>query len=190
MFRPRIVRERFRTCVSIAVIAAGLLVMHVRALYAQANWDRPGADYSRSVLQSGDPAVCALQCERDKKCHAWSFNYPLINEDGAVCWLKSSVPARVQSNCCVSGVRGAGVVEPRNSAIEVETDRQGGDLRNVEVGAHATGETCKAVCEADDQCRAWTYARPGYIGRSARCFLKDKVTPPRRKPGFISGVVR
>ena len=190
MFRPRIVRERFRTCFSIAAIVAGLLVMHMRPLHAQANWDRPGADYSRSVLQSGDPAVCALQCERDRKCHAWSFNYPLVNEDGAVCWLKNSVPARVQSNCCVSGVRGAGVVEPRNSAIAVETDRQGGDLRNVEVGVHPTGETCKAVCEADDKCRAWTYARPGYIGKSARCFLKDKVTPPRRKPGFISGVVR
>ena len=32
---------------------------------------------------------------------------------GAVCWLKSNVPARVQDNCCVSGVRGAGVVEPQ-----------------------------------------------------------------------------
>ncbi|MCX7307373.1 MAG: PAN domain-containing protein [Afipia sp.] len=190
MFRPSIVRERFWTSFSIVVIAVGLLVGQARPLHAQANWDRPGGDYSRSVLQSGDPAVCALQCERDKKCHAWSFNYPLVNEDGAVCWLKNSVPARVQSNCCVSGVRGAGVVEPRNSAYEVEIDRQGGDLRNIEVGTDSTGETCKAVCDADEKCRAWTYARPGYIGKSARCFLKDKVTPPRRKPGFISGVVR
>ena len=35
---------------------------------------------------------------------------------GAVCWLKNNVPARTQSNCCVSGVRGAGVVEPRTGA--------------------------------------------------------------------------
>jgi hypothetical protein len=167
-----------------------LVVANSLPLHAQANWDRPGADYSRSVLPSGDPAVCALQCERDRKCHAWSFNYPSVNDDGAVCWLKSSVPARVQSNCCVSGVRGAGVVEPRNSAVEFEIDRQGGDLRNIEVEADPSGETCKTACEADNKCRAWTYARPGYINKAARCFLKDKVKPPRRRPGYISGVVR
>ncbi len=32
--------------------------------------------------------------------------------------------------------------------------------------------------------------KPGYTGKEARCFLKDHVKPPRRKPGFISGVVR
>jgi hypothetical protein len=107
-----------------------------------------------------------------------------------VCWLKSTVPARVPNNCCVSGVRGAGVVEPRTSLREVETDRLGGDYRNVEVAEDPEGDTCKAACEADNKCRAWTYARPGYIGKSARCFLKDHIKPPRRKPGFISGVVR
>lgn len=190
MFGPRIVRDHFRACIRIAVIAAVSLFAFSRPVYAQANWDRPGSDYSRTVVQSGDPALCALQCERDRKCRAWSFNYPLVNEDGAVCWLKSSVPARVQSNCCVSGVRGAGVVEPRTSAYEVETDRQGGDYRNIEVKEDATGETCRAACDGDEKCRAWTYARPGYIGKTARCFLKDAVKPPRRKPGFISGVVR
>ncbi len=157
---------------------------------AQANFDRPGSDYSRTILPSGDPAVCALQCERDRRCRAWSFNYPAVSDEGAVCWLKNAVPQRVESNCCVSGVRGAGVVEPRTSALEVETDRLGGDYRNIEVSADPKGETCKAACDADNKCRAWTYARPGYISKSARCFLKDHVKPPRRKPGFISGVVR
>jgi hypothetical protein len=32
--------------------------------------------------------------------------------------------------------------------------------------------------------------RPGYIGTAARCFLKSRVTPPRRKPCCVSGVVR
>ncbi len=30
-----------------------------------------------------------------------------------MCWLKNQVPARIEDKCCVSGVRGAGVVEPR-----------------------------------------------------------------------------
>ena len=53
-----------------------------------------------------------------------------------------------------------------------------------------TGAACKAACEDDNRCRAWTYVRPGYIGPSARCYLKDKITRPRHKPCCISGVVR
>jgi hypothetical protein len=167
----------------------------VRASHAQANFDRPGADYSRSEIPSGDPAVCALTCERDRKCRAWSFNYPDVNGDSpslqsAVCWLKSAVPPRIATNCCVSGVRGAGVVEPRNKALEIATDRFGGDYKNISVASDVNGENCKAACEADDKCRAWTYARPGYIGKDARCFMKNEIKPPRRKPGFVSGVVR
>lgn len=172
---------------------AGLVVMlavTTQPAGAQANFDRPGADYSRALVPSGDPAECALQCERDRRCRAWSFNYPTVSDDVAVCWLKSAVPPRIESNCCVSGVRGAGVVEPRTTALEVEIDRLGGDYRSIDVAADPRGGTCKAACDADNKCKAWTYARPGYIGRSARCFLKDHVKPPRRKPGFISGVVR
>src|ERR1700674_5076577 len=97
---------------------------------AQANFDRPGGDYLNSPIESGDPADCALMCERDKRCRAWSFNYPTDPATGALCWLKNTVPARVQDNCCVSGVRGAGVVEPRNTAEESSIDRFGGDYKN------------------------------------------------------------
>lgn len=158
--------------------------------FAQANFDRPGGDYAHSKVPSGDPAVCALTCERDKKCRAWSFSYPVPNSEGALCWLKNVVPPREANNCCVSGVRGAGVLETRNRRVEIATDRYGGDYGSVTVPPDGQGDHCKAVCEADNRCRAWTYARPGYAGREARCFLKDHIKPPRRKPGFISGVVR
>ena len=112
-------------------------------------------------------------CERDRRCRAWSFNYPTDVAGGAVCWLKNSVPARVQDNCCVSGVRGAGVVEPRNRAIETSIDRFGGDYRNFELKGGEGDEACKAACTADNKCRAWTYARPGYVGRE-RALLPEK----------------
>ena len=162
-----------------------------RSAQAQANFDRPGGDYLRSPVPSGDPADCALTCERDRRCRSWTFSYPTDSAGGAVCWLKSNVPARVHDNCCISGVRGAGVVEPRNTAVETSIDRFGGDYRNFDVKSGSEGdEECKAACTADNKCRAWTYARPGYAGRSARCFLKKDIKPPRRKAGFISGVVR
>ena len=177
-----------RACVvALAFLAA---TASVRPALAQANFDRPGGDYLSSPVTSGDPADCALVCERDKRCRAWSFNYPTDIAGGAVCWLKSSVPARVQDNCCVSGVRGAGVVEPRNGAVETSIDRAGGDYRSFALKSGESDEVCKTACTDDNKCRAWTYARPGYSGASAACFLKDHLTSPQHRPCCISGVVR
>ena len=161
-----------------------------RPAAAQTNFDRPGGDYLSSAITSGDPVDCALLCERDKRCHAWSFNYPTDPTIGAVCWLKATVPARVQDNCCVTGVRGAGVVEPRTGGVESSIDRAGGDYKSFEVKNGEGDDACRAACTADNKCRAFTYARPGYTGREARCFLKKEIKPPRRKAGFTSGVVR
>jgi hypothetical protein len=129
-------------------------------------------------------------CERDRRCRAWSFNYPTDVAGGALCWLKNSVPPRVQDDCCVSGVRGAGVVELRNGGVETSIDRLGGDYRNFGLKPGESSEACKAACTDDNKCRAWTFARPGYVGKEAHCFLKKEIKPPRRKAGFISGVVR
>lgn len=157
---------------------------------AQTAFDRPGGDYSSTAMPSGDPEDCALLCERDRRCRSWSFSYPDIDGAAAVCWLKNTVPARQPANCCVSGVRGAGVIEPRVEGVETSIDRPGGDLRNFALKDSEGEEACKAACTADNKCRAFTYARPGYTGREARCFLKKEIKPPRRKAGFTSGVVR
>jgi hypothetical protein len=174
----------------LVALALWAAVIPARSALAQANFDRPGGDYQSSPIASGDPAECALVCERDRRCRAWTFAYPTDTTNGAVCWLKSSVPPRTQDNCCVSGVRGAGVVEPRNTAVETSIDRFGGDYKNFELQASDGDEACKAACAADNKCRAWTYARPGYAGKDAQCFLKKDIKPPRRKAGFTSGVVR
>ena len=177
-----------RACWVALVVAAA--VTAARPAQAQANFDRPGGDYQSAPVPSGDPVDCALVCERDRRCRAWSFNYPTDLASGAVCWLKNNVPPRVADDCCVSGVRGAGVVEPRNTAIETSIDRLGGDYRNFELKSGEGDEACKSACSGEKQCRAWTYARPGYVGKAAHCFLKKEIKPPRRKPGFVSGVVR
>ena len=162
-----------------------------RIALAQSNFDRPGGDYLSSRVTSGDPADCALLCERDRRCHAWTFSYPTDPVVGAICWLKSSVPARVPDGCCVSGVRGAGVVEPRNGTEESAIDRPGGDYKSFDMKSGEAGDdACKAACSADNKCRAWTYARPGYVGKEAHCFLKKEIKPPRRRAGYTSGVVR
>ena len=166
-----------------AVIAAA------GAALAQTGYDRRGGDYLNFQIRNGDPAVCASRCERDARCRAWSFSYPRTENALATCWLKSRVPPRVEDKCCVSGVRGAGVIEPRRGGIEYSIDRFGGDYRNFETTPDAARRRLQSGLRVTrTSCRAWTYVRPGYIGASARCYLKDKITRPRHKPCCISGV--
>jgi PAN domain len=157
---------------------------------AQVGFDRWGGDYQSFPLRSGDPAQCAARCERDARCRAWAFSYPATESAQAICWLKSRVTARTPAPCCVSGVRGAGVIEPRGGPIEFAIERVGGDYRHFDLPPDHTGKSCQLACEADEGCRAWTYQRPGYVGAAASCHLKDRITRPVRRPCCISGVVR
>ena len=88
----------------------------------------------------------------------------------------------------LSGIEGVETIESQSSngegsiSIEFSIDRTGGDYRNMDVKTDATGAVCAQACESEERCRAWAYVRPGYLGASARCFLKEKLTAPRRKP--------
>jgi hypothetical protein len=170
-------------------LAFALLAMAAPA-QAQVGYDRHGGDYVSFPLRSADPVVCAARCERDSRCRAWAFSYPMTDSPNAVCWLKSRVTPRIAAQCCVSGVRGAGVIEPHTGPFEFSIDRIGGDYRHFEIQPDPTGKTCQLACEAEEGCRAWTYQRPGYPAAAAMCFLKNRITRPQRKPCCISGVVR
>jgi hypothetical protein len=176
--------------VGFAALVSAVAATGIASALAQSGYDRPGGDFANATVVNGDPAVCASRCERESRCRAWSFSYPTASGAPAMCWLKREVVPRVPATCCVSGVRGAGVVEPRNGAVETSIDRFGGDYRSFGLKSGEGDEACKTACTDDNKCRAWTYARPGYVGKEAHCFLKKEIKPPRRKPGFISGVVR
>ena len=177
-----------RAFVALTLTIAALLYLPPQSR-AQVGFDRRGGDYTSFPLRSGDPAACAARCDREARCHAWSFAFP-TSEHPATCWLKSQVPPRAEAADSASGVRGAGVIEPRSKAREFSTDRPGGDYRSLEVPAESNGEACRLACEGDSQCRAWTYLRPGYAESGPRCFLKNRLTPPHHRPCCISGVVR
>jgi len=173
-----------------SLILIGALIAGATAAQAQVGFDRRGGDYTSFKVPTSDPAVCAARCERDARCRAWNFSYPRTANVSAICWLKNQVPPRVEDQCCVSGVRGAAVIEPRTGPIEYSIDRLGGDYRYFDVASDPAGASCESVCKGEKNCRAWTYVRPGYISITARCYLKDKLKPPRHKPCCISGVVR
>jgi hypothetical protein len=176
--------------VRIALLLMAAIAAPSAPAWAQLGFDRPGGDYATVTIRSGDPALCAARCERDSRCRAWAFSFPRTHRTAATCWLKNRVTPRVQNDCCLSGIRGASGVQPQIGDVEYLIDRFGGDYRDFEVKPDPDGATCAKACEGDKRCRAWTYARPGYIDPTARCFLKDRVKRPRRRPCCISGVVR
>ena len=157
---------------------------------AQLGYDRPGGDYASAAVPAGDPAICAARCERDARCRSWSFAYPPAAGGAAMCFLKHAVRPPVKSDCCISGVRGGGIDEPRRGSVEYGIDRIGGDYRTLDAAPDPRGKPCADACQAEPQCRAWTYRRPGYGTSAPRCYLKNVIKPPRRRPCCISGVVR
>src|SRR5438046_3136424 len=95
------------------LMAAAMALASAPAARGQAEFDRPGGDYLNFPVRSADPTACAARCEREGRCRAWSFSYPNTVSPGAVCWLKNQVTPRVENSCCISGIKGAGVLEPR-----------------------------------------------------------------------------
>lgn len=73
-------------------------------LTVEARTDRPGSDYRDYELTDPDPAQCALDCSEDRKCMAYTYVKPAGAEKPR-CRLKSSAPAKVKSDCCVSGIK-------------------------------------------------------------------------------------
>src|SRR5262245_1337699 len=67
---------------------------------------------------------------------------------------------------------------------ENNTNRPGWDYDNFEVSSPSV---CEQTCQEAERCWAWTYVRPGVQGRSARCWLKDRVPPPNQNRCCISG---
>jgi hypothetical protein len=180
--------------VKLLVVSALLAVagaLFASPAQAQVGYDRVGGNYLTFSIRSGDPTVCARRCERDSRCRAWSFSFPHTKRALAACALKNKVPPRVKDPCCVSSVRGAGVIEPRvGGAIEMSISRRGGNYRHFDLPSDPTGKACLEACKKDKRCRAFTYVRPGYGHASARCYLKAKIPRPKRGYCCVSGVVR
>src|SRR5258707_14512187 len=94
-------------------LALGLLAaMPARA---QTGFDRPGGDYARFTVQSGDPEGRSARCDRDGRCRAWAFSYPgtaaLRGGELAACWLQNQGQALVENRCCASRAHGDALLE-------------------------------------------------------------------------------
>lgn len=69
--------------------------------------NRPGQDYCAFDLREADPSVCQSVCDQSPFCKAWTYVKPDTGQGpNPRCWLKEGIPAPVEADCCVSGVKG------------------------------------------------------------------------------------
>ena len=66
-------------------------------------------------------------------------------------------------------------------------DRPGNDFSNFDLAATDPAQ-CEKACAGNGSCAAWTYVVPGVQGPKARCWLKDRVPPPKDASCCTSGV--
>lgn len=147
-------------------------------------WNRPGGDYAHFPLTVPLPGQCRAACAGDATCKSWTFVKPGIQGPLAQCWLKSVVKPKVADSCCVSGAKPV----PAGGAIESNTDRPGSDYTSVTLPAGSKAKACRALCNADAACKAWTYVKAGIQATNPRCWLKDSIPPKVSSSCCSSGV--
>jgi hypothetical protein len=75
------------------------------------------------------------------------------------------------------------------SQYEFNTDRGGSDYSDFELRS-ADPALCAQACQADSNCRAWTYGHPNKVGKGhrAHCWLKSAAPEPTPNNCCVSGV--
>lgn len=176
--------------------------------------DRGGSDYRSFFLDARKPELCQDAClKENNRCRAWTYVRPGVQAEKPVCYLKDRVPNTAANTCCISGVapsdadtvrepggfaptspdksKGAaaesgGLAGALNPGMENDTDRPGNDYNRF-VLTVPSPKNCKAACDADTGCAAWTYVRPGIQQKEAVCYVKRPAPAPVSNKCCISG---
>jgi hypothetical protein len=82
------------------------------------NTDRAGSDYRSFDLTN--PGECQLACNQQRTCRAWTYVRPGVQGSNAKCHLKNAVPPATPNACCISGVKGPGVVRDHREEFRGE----------------------------------------------------------------------
>jgi len=183
-----------RHAIGLCLVFAALLAMAVGpGVAAEANTDRPGSDYKPPIQLEFKQnsfltfeAECEGLCKNEGRCRAWTMVKPGVQGQKALCYLKDRIPTARKNNCCASGTVGD------LSGLEPATNRPGKDYRDFSIrDADLRNQpelACKAACQKEDQCRAWTYVWQG-ANSAGHCWLKKEAPAARADDCCISGTV-
>jgi len=121
---------------------------------------------------------------------------PGVVDTEARCLLKTAIFDQVHSPCCIAGIERQAAAEPgpappvfgpAPSSPMPDTNMLGFDYKHLDGTDPAA---CESACKADNQCRAWTFVRPGVQGPAARCHLKASIPERTASPCCVSGIER
>jgi PAN domain len=82
------------------------------AQIVELNTDRAGSDYRNFTLAAPNYEICLQACEKEDGCKAWTYVQPGLQGPAARCWLKSVIPNKRVSRCCISGYKKETVAKP------------------------------------------------------------------------------
>jgi len=95
----------------------------VQPFFTSIGIDLPGRDIRRFETD-GLNDECWRACAAEPGCKAYTWVKPGVQGPKAVCWLKSSVPARVPNSNCVSGWLKEGTPAPGPTQSAAPTDER------------------------------------------------------------------
>ncbi|AOT08747.1 PAN domain-containing protein [Pseudoalteromonas luteoviolacea] len=174
-------------CTSGYKVAENSNLAHNSMSDTEVDMDRLGLEYLSFVVEQNDQTVCLAACKNDSRCRSWTYVDPGVQHTNGKCWLKSGTNINRPCSSCTSGYKSAPTNEHMGSE-ELETDRLGNEYYNVALNADDQASVCKAMCQEDGLCGAWTYVDAGVQGPTPRCWLKSSGNTPKTCTVCTSGV--
>lgn len=167
-------------------------VANLQAVPAGEGFDGTANDYAFSLKAEGLWLVC-MDAGFRTRCREVSGEVQTLGEDGgsisSVRYLGPSVPAQGRSQPAHTPGQHA-MQPPADDPPMFNTDLSGSDLREIIYDQPGMDwKSCKAACDDERQCRAWTYVIPGRT-EYGECFLKDAVPEPSEGECCVSGIKR
>lgn len=138
--------------------------------------DRNGGDYRDFTQRTDQPWECWEACAADPYCIAFTSLAADVQGAPAHCWLKNRITDAVPCPKCTSG---------SEFSEEPHTTRAGYDYSIFSLSEDRP-ELCRASCERDIHCAAYTY-EPSWNGILGRCSLKTAAAAPSFGGSNISG---
>ncbi len=160
------------------------------------------ADFSgRRVQLPGLSGKSEFELSSIERSQGWIFSSMLVRYSGnkRADRVEMQLPAKVMSpeagehrpppeGAKQAMIPGQIALPPGSSfALQHDTNIQGGDYKNFDL-TEPRPELCRDACREDGRCRAFTYVKPGIQGKQARCWLKQKASPPKPAQCCVSGV--
>ena len=161
---------------------------------ASDGFDGTANDYAYSLRAVGRWEVC-MDAGFQTDCQIVEGDVPSLGERGGSissarylgpsAVAAATAPVAAPTGKAVAG-QSAAAAPPWQPMYRV--DLFGNDYREIAYSGPGNGwQTCKASCDADRKCKAWTYVEPGRTPYG-ECFLKSPVPQASTSECCISGV--